>query len=176
MSKSINLIDEYFNYHHEYTKKYGQNTLISMQVGSFFESYATNTEGFELQRIAELFNCVVTKKDKSIVEVSRKNPYLCGYPTIALQKYLKILIDNGITVVLIEQTSPPPNPTRAITNIYSPGTYIDEISNPENNYLASLYIEEISNNIFICGAAIADVSTGKLLVFQSKFCKLGCIT
>lgn len=166
MSKT-NIIDEYFDYHNEYTKRYGINTLISMQVGSFFESYATDVEGFELQRIADMFNFVVTKKDKSVKETTRKNPYLIGFPTIALQKYLRILMDNGITVVLIEQVTPPPNPKREITNIYSPATYIDEIITPDNNFLVSVYIEEVGLNIFICGASLIDISTGRLLVFQT---------
>ena len=34
------IIDDYLKYQDEYQKKYGENTIIIMQVGSFFELYA----------------------------------------------------------------------------------------------------------------------------------------
>lgn len=168
MSKknSLSVVEEYIQYEEQYGKIYGHNNVVVIyECGMFYEMYSLTND--KLNRIGEITNLMVTKKDKSNPTISTSNCYLCGFPKITSAKFIKILIDNGFTIVEVSQTTPPPNPQRAITNIYSPGTYIDEISNPENNYLASLYIEEITNNIFMCGAGITDVSTGKLLVFQS---------
>ena len=38
------LIDKYFEYQLDYEKKYGDKTIVLMEVGSFFEAYGVNTE------------------------------------------------------------------------------------------------------------------------------------
>lgn len=53
-----------------------------MQVGSFYEAYATNSKGPNLFKIGELLNCICTRKDKSVSEISDKNPYMLGFPLI----------------------------------------------------------------------------------------------
>ena len=45
---------------------------------------------------------VVSKKNKSILDVSIKNPLMLGFPTPSLSKYLKVMIDNNYTVVIID--------------------------------------------------------------------------
>ena len=45
---------------------------------------------------------IVSKKNKSIIEVSIKNPYMLGFPSSCLSKYLKIMIDNNYTIVIID--------------------------------------------------------------------------
>lgn len=163
-----NIIDEYFYLYNKYSLKYGKdNTILLMQVGSFFEAYQTLSEGYNLQKLSDLLNIIVSKKNKSIIEVSKKNPYMLGFPIITLPKFLKILIDNSYTVILGEQITPPPNPKRAITNIYSPGTYIDEI-HPDTNNIISIYIEEINNtNNLIVGIASLDLTIGKSQIYET---------
>ena len=107
--------DEYLFYQEKYEKKYGKNkTIVFMQVGSFHEAYGTDTRGYNLTEISELLNIILTKKDKKIKQVNEKNPYMLGFPSVALSKYLKVLIDNGFTVVIIDQVTPPPNPKRLV--------------------------------------------------------------
>ena len=38
------LIDDYIDYQNTYQEKYGDKTVILMQVGSFFEAYAIDNE------------------------------------------------------------------------------------------------------------------------------------
>ena len=166
-----NLIDYYFKEQKHYEKIYGSKTLFMMQVGGFYEMYETLTEGPNLTKISSLLNILVSKRNKSIATVDRKNPKMSGFPLAVLNKYLKILIDNSYTVVICSQTTPPPNPKREITGIYSPSTYIDDINNPDNNYLLTIYIEEIkdiknSKPNYMCGLALADLSTGKSIVHE----------
>ena len=40
----MSLIDEYFEYQDKFELKYGENTIILMEVGSFFEIYGTDDE------------------------------------------------------------------------------------------------------------------------------------
>lgn len=166
-----NIINEYFRLQTKYSKLYGiNNTILFLQVGSFHEAYQTNEEGFDLIKISELLNIIVSKKNKSILEVSNKNPFMLGFPSIALSKFLKILIDYGFNVVIGDQITPPPNPKRAITGIYSPGTYLDD-NIPDANNIISIYIEEIEDFIkkkenLITGISLIDLTTGKSLIHE----------
>jgi DNA mismatch repair protein MutS len=145
-----------------------------MQVGSFFEAYQTMEDGYELSKISSLLNVILSKKNKSIPTVDRKNPYMLGFPVPVIGKYMKVLMDNGFTIVLIEQTTPPPNPKREITGIYSPGTYIEpdsESVSSDNKYVLSLYLEEnpahrSSKRLISVGMSILDLTTGKSMVHE----------
>jgi DNA mismatch repair protein MutS len=166
-----NIHDEYLGYHEKFKNKYGAKSLVLMQVGSFHEAYSTNVRGPDLFKLSELLNIVCTRKDKSVDIIDEKNPYMLGFPSVALSKFLKILVDNQYTVIVIDQTSPPPKPTRSITGIYSPSTFIDNIS-VDSKYLMIMYIEinqalnSTKNNISI-GMCSIDSSTGEVSYYES---------
>jgi len=167
----INIHEEYLQYHEKFVAKYGTKTLVLMQVGSFHECYSTESRGPNLFGISDLLNIVCTRKDKSVRNIDEKNPFMLGFTSIAINKYLKILIDNQFTVVVIDQVTPAPNPQRAITGIYSPSTFIDNIS-IENKYLMTLYFETNSalnsskSNISV-GMSAVDTSTGQVFWYES---------
>ena len=72
------LIDDYFVYQINYEKKYGKNTIVLMQVGSFFEFYGVNNDAEKIgdpQIITELLNIQLTRRNKAILENSRTNCY-----------------------------------------------------------------------------------------------------
>ncbi len=166
VNAKTNIIEEYFRLYEKYSFKYGKaNTILFLQVGSFHEAYQTDTQGFELQKISDILNIIVSKRNKSINEVSNKNPYMMGFPSITLQKFIKILIDNGFTIVIGDQITPPPNPKRAITHIYSPGTYLDDTT-PDVNNIFSVYIEAINNKNLIIGLSVIDLTTGKSIIHE----------
>ena len=96
---------------------------------------------------------------------------MAGFPSPVLSKYIPILLQNNFTVVLIEQTTPPPNPERDVTKIYSPGTDIDNISSMDENNISSIFIESITNHTSgkkfdVCGVSTIDLSTGKSSVYE----------
>ena len=178
VNSKANIIEEYFRLYESYSNKYGKtNTVLFLQVGSFHEAYQTLTQGYDLQSISDVINIQVSKKNKSILEVSNKNPYMLGFPSSVLPKFLKMLIDNGFTVVIGDQVSPPPNPKRAITGVYTPGTYLDNTT-PDANNILSIYIEQIDdiNNSqtidkkqspnMVIGLSVLDLTTGKSSVFE----------
>ena len=37
----ISITDEYFSYHEKYIGKYGPNSIVLLEVGSFYEMYST---------------------------------------------------------------------------------------------------------------------------------------
>ena len=171
------LIHEYLNQQIDYEEKYGKNTLVLMQVGSFFEFYGVNNNEEKIgnpEEVAELLNIQLTRRNKAILENSRNNCLMAGFPCHALKRFINILLDNNYTIVLIEQVTPPPNPKREITQIFSPGTYIDEISNYNPNNIISLYLNEeicykTNKNLFIFGISSIDLSTGKNYLYEESF-------
>ena len=139
------IIDEYLDYQTQFEKKYGPKTIVLMEVGSFFEVYGVENDTEHIGRVSELsalLNVVKTKKNKNISTHDRKNPLMLGFPNFSLDKFLKILVENDNTVILIKQVTPSPNPERAITEILSKGTYLEGLGNEvvKNNMMA-IYLE-----------------------------------
>ena len=166
-----NIVHEYLNYHDQYSQKYGSKTLVLMQVGSFYECYQTLDRGPNLKDIASMLNIVCTRKDKKENEISTSNPIMCGVPCIASNKFIKLLINNGYTIIVIDQVTPPPKPVRKITGIYSPGTYIENLDSADSNYIVCLYFEEevqkFGFNLLCCGMSAMELSTGHCYVHEA---------
>jgi DNA mismatch repair protein MutS len=172
MSKQkLYLTEEYFNYQEEYTKKFGERTLVLMNVGAFFEMYETNEQGYDLNEISKILDMVKTKKSSKDPSVGIKNPYMIGFPVESIVANLHTLTENGITVVVIEQTTPPPHPKREVTGIYTPGTNIMSYT-PDNSFVASIYIKEEkqlkSNSLIIIGISLCDITTGKTFICDAS--------
>jgi DNA mismatch repair protein MutS len=170
------LIDDYFIHQLNFEKKYGQRTIVLMQVGSFFEFYGVNNEYEKIgdaQTITELLNIQLTRRNKAILENSRSNCLMAGFPLVSVKRFINILLSNNYTVILIEQTTEPPNPKREITQIYSPGTYIEELNQSDPNHIVSLYInEEVCHKtgkpLYIFGLSSIELSTGYNVVYESN--------
>lgn len=168
------LIDDYLEYQSKYEEKYGSNTIVLMEVGHFFEFYGIDNEKEKLgnvQEVSELLNIQMTRRNRSILENSRSNPLMAGFPSLAVQRHLHFLLANGYTIVLIEQVTPPPNPERAITNIYSPGTYINNNTSFDYNNILSIFLQhekcyKTNKKLMTIGLSVIDLSTGQGTVYQ----------
>lgn len=166
----MSLIIDYLNLHDKYKKEYGDKACVFMQVGSFYEMYSTLTKGPCLEDISQLLNLIVTRRDKSITTIDEKNPKMMGFPMISLNKNLKLMTEDGWTVIMIDQVTSPPNPKRELTNIYSPSTYIEEMNNYDTNYLISLYIsyeKQRDGKMLPCiGFTAIDLNIGQIKVIE----------
>ena len=160
------IIDEYLDYSKNYKEKYGENCVVLMQVGSFFEIYTItdNIIDNEVFIIADLCGIQTSRKNKTIREVSRSNPIMAGFPLHSISKFTQILLNNNYTIVLVEQVTEPPNPKRSVTEILSPGANIN-ISNKQSNYMMVIFYE-IINGFVIAGISGIDLSTGKTFVYE----------
>lgn len=162
------LYDDYIQYTQQYKNLYGERTVVLMEVGSFWELYSCDKGlGANMKDVCNLLNITLSRKNKNILEVSSSNPLMAGFPSHALGKFLPILINDDWTVVLVGQTSPPPNPKRAVTNIFSKGTYFPDSMTENNNFIMCLVIDTsvqpISKALVTCiGIAMVDVSTGQV--------------
>ena len=100
---------------------------------------------------------------------------MAGVPKYAIDKHVKKLLDNNYTIVVIEQIGEDKKDVdRQITNIYSPGTYLDDINTIKTNFLASIYIENtktLNGNIIEVGVCCIDLSIGKNIIYEIPYKK-----
>jgi DNA mismatch repair protein MutS len=169
MSEPCFILKEYLKYHNENVKKYGENTVVLMQVGSFYEIYSVQNDtinvGADIYKLADILGIQVVRRNKSIPEINYDNFLMSGWNMYATEKFQKILLNNNYTIVFVDQVSEPPNPERKITNIISPGTMIENYNNNDNNNLISVYInrypQQYDKYIYVVGLSVIDVSTGQ---------------
>ena len=168
------LIDDYFDYQIKYEKKYGKKTVVLMEVGSFYEFYGVSNDKEHIgdaKAVCELINIQLTRRNKSNPENNRKNALMAGFPSHSMKRFINVLVQNNYTIILIEQTTPPPNPTRELTKIISPGTYIDEVPDTEANNIISLLINEekcykTGIQQYSIGLSSMDLTTGKNIIYE----------
>lgn len=159
-----NLLETYLNIQKFYEDKFGHNTVVLIEIGSFFEIYQ-NQEIGKAKEIADVLNIQLTRKNKNIQEITNKNPYMAGIPSVSIDKYLNILMKtNNWNVVIINQEKKGKIVTRYLNKVLSPGTNIDFLNDSIENYITSLYIEKNYQGIYIVGISATDVSTGKTIV------------
>lgn len=175
------LVKEYLLEQDKYEKKYGKNTIVLMQVGSFFEFYGINTDIIDYKMIdksldldnshlyttAKILGFSIAKKTNNIL--------MAGSPIYCVDKHVKKLLDNNYTVIVIEQIGEDKKDVeRAITNIYSPGTYLEDLNSNKNNYLMSIYIdntETLKGNMLEIGVSCIDLSIGKNVIYEIPYKK-----
>ena len=156
------LVKNYFDIHNFYENIYGKGKIvILMQVGSFFEVYSTDNDGLDLVKLALQLDVSCTKKNGNL-PISSSNPRMMGFPLQVVYNYINKLVELNYTIILIEQITEQPNITRKITQIYSPGTFIDKKEN-KTSYILSLVIDKIKDknqNYQLCiGLSTYDLST-----------------
>ena len=156
---------EYDNYVKKYKKKYGVNTVVLIQLGSFYElcsviddiSYGESNIHYICDNILNM--AVAKKKYKDKGEY--KDYYQGGFPIVSYDKYIPLLLNSNYTIVFVDQITEKPEIKREVTNILSPGTNIKHRDN--SNYLLSIYIElykRDNKEYYIVGVSAIDLSTG----------------
>ncbi|MEA3373426.1 MAG: DNA mismatch repair protein [Campylobacterota bacterium] len=168
--KSKLLSEIYFDLQRYFEEKYGTDTVVFMEIGTFFEVYEVNNDEMQVgkaKEMAELLNIQLTKKNKNIVENSVKNPLLAGVPAVSFDRYLGRLIqEQRYTVIVVKQRGEPPKVSRYVSQIISPGTNFDHIIDNEDNYIVSLLVDK-NRDIYSVGYAAIDVTTGKTWLYET---------
>jgi len=161
------LTEIYFELQKHFESKYGDNALVFMEIGTFFEVYEVNNDELKIgkaKEVAELLNIQLTRKNKNILENSLKNPLLAGVPVISIERYLARLISTQkYTIVMVKQKGVMPKVERYVANVISPGTNFEYQTQSVETNLVSLTIDE-NQGIFSAGYAAIDVTTGKTIV------------
>ena len=129
----MSIVQDYLNFTQKYRADYGDQTIVLMEVGSFFEVYALikpdgtymsiNSAGIPMpSNIAEFAktNDLVIAKKQSIVH---KLPVvMAGFGTAYVDKYIQKMQEHGYTIVIYRQDLHDKT-SRNLSEIISPGTY-----------------------------------------------------
>lgn len=183
VAKRMSLCRDYIDGARAQRKKHGPKTLVLMEVGSFFEMYAVpnpKDEEFgeaDMKEVTQLLDIQMTRKNKSVA-ASHTNPFMAGFPSFMLDKYLDALVASGYTVAVMEQRkkavgTKAPAFSRSVTRIVSPGTYCPSTdqgcgSDGCGRYTAVMYlyggVKAGAATSF--GFACADFATGAVHVYE----------
>lgn len=168
---------EYFRLTNEYREKYGEQMILLMQVGSFFEVYGMkNTEnsivsGSAIVPFAQMCQLVVTEKTS---QYQNSPIVMAGFRDYALEKYLQKITDNGYTSVVYIQEKVGKKVKRVFHSVHSPGTYVpyeNEMSVQTSNNIMCIWFEQYTSPVIkklqvACGIAICNIFTGKSSIFE----------
>ena len=158
---TLNFNEQYFDYQKTYEEIYGPDTIVLIQKGTFYECYQYEMFG-KAQQFSQVCNIALTRTNKNCTNPDIKNPYMSGFNTAYVSKYLPQLMEKNFTVVLIDQDVNDPS-IRKVSQIISPGTYIQD-THISNNIL-SIYIEK-HNNCYFFGISSLDIILGTLNLYE----------
>jgi DNA mismatch repair protein MutS len=171
------LVKEYFDLTKRYQDEYGENTLLLMQVGSFFEVYGIYNEKTETMYGSKIIDytqmCELNIADKNVTMGTDK-VMMAGFKDFQLEKYIKKIQNSGFTAVVYAQDESAKNTTRSLLGIFSPGTYFHTESQNLTNSTTCIWINLIESKLLlkgkfiVVGVANIDIYTGKTNLFQFK--------
>ena len=139
-------------------KEQYKECILFFRLGDFYEMFFD--DAITASRELEL-----TLTGKSCGQ-EEKAP-MCGVPFHSADTYISRLIEKGYKVAICEQTEDPAAAKgivkREVIRIVTPGTLTSQsmLKENENNYLASIYIDEAGAGISYC-----DISTGEMYASQ----------
>jgi DNA mismatch repair protein MutS len=168
------LVEEYFDLTNKYKAIYGENTIVLMQVGAFFEVYGTknNTSPTSIHEFSRMCDLNIANKNMS---VGQDPVIMAGFKENFIEKYLNKIQGAGFTAIVYVQDEQEKNanPTRSLAGIFSPGTFFSNDPSVLTNNTMCLWIEYFEPKLKIVrgkridvGMANIDIFTGKTNVFQ----------
>ena len=175
------LINEYFELTKTHQQNYGENTLVLMQVGAFFEIYGLKDEitgditGSKILDICQI--CQLNYSEKKVY-VNNKKAIMGGFRDYSLEKYLPKITEAGYTAVVYVQEKNGKVVTRRQHAVYSAGTYVSyEIdSSPQiTNNIMCIWFDLVNpiksqdieySKRLVYGVSVANIFTGESSLFE----------
>ena len=150
------LTQSYYSLLDKYCVKYGANTFLLMQVGSFFEVYSTSETGSNITAFSQICDLKIANKNEG---------FMAGFRDYMIEKYLAKINESGYTSVVYVQEEVGGVIQRKESAIYSPGTtFLDDDTKLSNN-VTCVWIHKTRKDI-IFGLSNLDIFTGKVNVYE----------
>ncbi|MBI5056359.1 MAG: DNA mismatch repair protein MutS [Nitrospirae bacterium] len=151
MSELTPLMKQY----HDVKRNY-PDTIVFFRLGDFYEMF-----GQDAVVASKVLQITLTSRDKA-----KEDPIpMCGIPHFTADNYIAKLVRAGFKVAVCEQVEDPKEAKgivrREVIKVITPGTFLPD--NPkENNYILGFFQKE---NIY--GIAVADITTGEFLIYET---------
>lgn len=170
------LSEEYFAYQKEYEDKYGENTAVLYQKGSFYELYGIDNEVEKIgqfHKVCDILGVQETRANKSILENNRSNCLMAGFPLQSLNKFTRLLLQNNFTCIIIKEkikTKEKEKTVRYLDCILSPATTLDETIDvdSDNTFLMCIFLEFNNEKIIDVGFSYIDLTLGTSKIINIK--------
>ncbi|MBF0593320.1 MAG: DNA mismatch repair protein MutS, partial [Nitrospirae bacterium] len=133
-----------------------KDAILFFRMGDFYEMF-----GPDAVVASKILQIALTTRDKNKEDAMP----MCGFPHVAIDTYLRRVVEAGYKAAVCEQMEDPALAKgivkRQVTRVVTPGTF--EPDNPKDNtYVLAFYPAALK-----CGIALADVSTGEFILFES---------
>ena len=161
------IVQEYLKLIKKWSNEYGPNTIVLMQVGSFFEIYALKDEngkkiGSNIEEISSHCDLLIANKNQ---KVDNKSVLMAGFGLTQYDKYVKKILEINYTCIVYRQDIQAPNSSRSLSEIISPGTHFNNDKDLISNNIACVWIQKIDKTKYNpehvkMGISSIDISTG----------------
>lgn len=175
------IFEEYFNAQKELEEGYGENSMVLMMIGSFYEVYGIYSEELTIGKAEEAHNILgMHMAFKTNCSYKGKHPYMVGFPDYAIDEHIGKLLRGGMTVAVYDQYDIEYTDTkgqkktkkgRKLQKVYTPSTYIDDTLAGTNSLLAfelSSYKSGITGQkMQKVHVAVISLNTGKVSLIEA---------
>ena len=152
------LFEYYLEQQKHYDEKY-TNSIVFMQVGSFYEVYSV----YDKETSSRIGKSEIVSKILNFRHSTRNDEVdCCGFPMYSYKSHINLIIDNGYTAILLDEEDSGNKKVRNVNCIYSPGTLA---TRQESNILLSIHVSNIKHSLKI-GISTIDVNSGVTRLFQ----------
>jgi len=149
------LVKDYFEKTLLHSQDYGENTIVLMQVGAFFEVYGLRHNADNLIKYSNILDfsriCDLNMVDKNIC-VGNDKEYtvmMAGFKDMVLDRYLKKLQEAGYSIAVYTQDETGTN--RTLCGIFSPGTFFSQDSAQITNNTLCIWISVVEYSLTFLG-------------------------
>lgn len=170
--ETTSIFKEYFDITKKYTAQYGNNTILLLQVGSFFEIYGMRNKAGEIYGSSISDLCQVCQLNVSEKKVHHNGDQIlmAGFRDYALERYIPRILDaNYIAVVYVQEKSGK-GFIRKLDAIYSPGTYLNpESTTSVSNNIMCIWIDKTKvrkQQKLVIGLSVVNIITGESFIFE----------
>lgn len=158
------IVSDYLSITNEMRLKFGELTIVFMQVGHFFECYDICEDSPHIQVCRHILNLTIGRK--SNMQCSGKTPYMAGVPVAgdSFMKNVKLLLHHGYTIVKIvqEEFECPTfsnEKSRRIECIYSPGCVISDDDTTASVLICAVFVETDTGAQVCCSKLDANIGS-----------------
>tara|TARA_B110000967_G_C18889899_1_gene566584 strand:- start:46 stop:2913 length:2868 start_codon:yes stop_codon:yes gene_type:complete len=173
-NKKDGIFKLYFDLTDKYIKEYGKNTIVLLQVGSFYEMYGMKDKhgainGSNIQEVSSI--CILNVRPKQI-KYNETEIVMAGFPDkiTTLEKYVSYINEAGFTSIIWSQDNDDPT-VRQLEKVISPGTFFSNNDVKISNNITCVWFEvtkptQKRNQIMYCGVANVNNITGDTCLFE----------
>ncbi len=191
MTTTINnnsIYTQYFTYTNDNYVKYGEKTIVLLQVGAFFEVYGVKIKSKSATTTDIINSNIVDFAEICQLNVSEKTQaygdgviVMAGFRDFTIDKYLSKLTESGYTVPVYIQEKNGTDIKRRLDKVYSAGTYVscETDSLPKiSNYIMCIWFEIYKpfnkalnlKDTIVYGVSVVDIFTGKSSMLNLQIC------